>query len=538
MIAIKSKVLIWVVLFQFIMLSDICCSQTPIMGWSSWNTYRININDSLIMKQADAMVNLGLQTKGYQFINIDDGFFGHRDSTGHLHTHAERFPNGVKHVADYIHGKGLKAGIYSDAGANTCGSIWDADQNGVEVGLYGNEEKDADLFFNQWGFDFIKIDYCGAGQLLNLEEEQRYTAIRNAIDKVANQPIAINVCRWAFPGTWVMNQADSWRISADITPSWESIRYIIGKNLYLSAYARNGRFNDMDMLEIGRGLPSNIEQLHFGMWCIMSSPLLIGCDLTTIPEASLQLLKNEELIALNQDVLKLQPDVVQHKDGTYVLVKDIIKNHGKKRAVAFYNPTNDDTEISIDLSKLELAGKVKVRDVIAGNDLPTVTGKLHATVEARSAEIFVLTAETRLEPTHYEAEWAYLNHFNDLGKNDRIVQPKPILGASNGMMVTHLGGDVDNYAEWDRVYSQKGGKYELTIHYIPFEQSKTEISGRRLEVMVNGTSIVLKPGNNTDLPINTISTPIELRAGYNTIRMGSSFTWAPNIDCFQLKKIN
>ena len=217
----------------------------PVMGWSSWNTYRIHINEALIKKQADAMVSQGLKEAGYLYVNVDDGFFGWRDENGKLQTHPERFPNGLKCVADYIHFKGLKAGIYSDAGSNTCGSIWDKDPNGVGVGLYGHEKQDADLFFNEWGFDFIKIDYCGAGQSLALEEQKRYTEIRQAIDAVCNRNISLNICRWAFPGTWAKDLARSWRISADITPKWESIKYIIGKNLYLSAYAGGGHYNDI-----------------------------------------------------------------------------------------------------------------------------------------------------------------------------------------------------------------------------------------------------------------------------------------------------
>ena len=271
----------------------------PIMGWSSWNTYRIHINEELIYKQTDALLDQGLRDAGYRYINIDDGFFGYRDEKGVLHTHPKRFPNGMKPVADYIHKRGLLAGIYSEAGANTCGSIWDADKNGIGVGLYGYERQDADLFFNQWGFDFIKIDYCGAGQQLDLDEEERYTAITDAIREVANHKVALNICRWAYPGTWAKSIANSWRISADIYPAWESVKYIIDKNLYLSAYAGEGHYNDMDMLEIGRGLTPDEEKTHFGMWCIMSSPLLIGCDLTTLSSSSLKLLKNTELIAIN-----------------------------------------------------------------------------------------------------------------------------------------------------------------------------------------------------------------------------------------------
>lgn len=237
----------------------------PIMGWSSWNTYRININEQLIKKQADAIIDRGLKTVGYRYINIDDGFFGWRDESGILHTHPKRFPNGLENIVKYIHDKVLKAGIYSDAGSNTCGSIWDNDPNGIGVGLYGHEKQNADLFFNKWGFDFIKIDYCGAGQELALDEQKRYTEIYRAFNDVCNHKISLNICRWAFPGTWAEDIATLWRISADITPEWASIKHIINKNLYLSAYARNGHYNDMDMLEIGRGLKPEEEEVHFGM---------------------------------------------------------------------------------------------------------------------------------------------------------------------------------------------------------------------------------------------------------------------------------
>lgn len=136
--------------------------ERPTMGWSSWNTYRVNISEALIMRQADAMVAKGLNKVGYQYVNIDDGYFGGRDKTsGRLLIHPTRFPNGLKPVVDYIHSLGLKAGIYSDAGRNTCGSIYDADTIGIGVGLYGHDQQDCDMFFSELGFDFIKVDFCG-----------------------------------------------------------------------------------------------------------------------------------------------------------------------------------------------------------------------------------------------------------------------------------------------------------------------------------------------------------------------------------------
>ena len=154
----------------------------PIMGWSSWNAFRVDISEDIIKHQADLMVKKGLKDAGYHYVNVDDGYFGKRDDNGIMHTHEQRFPNGMKPIADYVHGLGMKAGLYTDAGNSTCGSMWDNDAAGVGAGIYGHEPQDAQLYFGDWGFDFIKIDYCG-GDALGLNEKERYTSIRNSIDK-------------------------------------------------------------------------------------------------------------------------------------------------------------------------------------------------------------------------------------------------------------------------------------------------------------------------------------------------------------------
>lgn len=529
--------------FSFVSIQTVCCTSTtsspkeednssspiqitpPIMGWSSWNTYRININEELIKRQADAMIDQGLKDAGYNYINIDDGFFGGRDKDGNLLIHPQRFPNGLKTVAEYIHSKGLKAGIYSDAGYNTCGSYFDNDPNGIGVGLYGHEKQDAHLFFNQCGFDFIKIDYCGADKF---EEKERYTEIATAIQQTCNKEVSINICRWAFPGVWGSEIARSWRISPDIAPNWESIKSIINKNLYLSAYAKNGHYNDMDMLEIGRGLKPEEEEVHFGIWCIMSSPLLIGCDLTTIPESSLKLLKNKELINLNQDPLGLQAYVIQHKNEGYIFVKDIKEKRGKERAVAFYNPSDTECTLSIPLSELELEGKTYVRDLIKQQDEINTNQNLTYTIPARSVKILQLKSEKRLEPVLYEAEWAYLPCFNDLGKSSQTPYYQENKDASGKTVVHNLGGNSSNYAEWNEVYSTNGGNYKMSLVYFP----TNETTNTSIELNINGVS---KPVN-IDINKNSLSIPITLKQGYNTIRIGSSKAQIVDIDYFTIKK--
>ena len=508
--------------------------EPPIMGWSSWNTYRVDINDSLIRRQAGAMVELGLKDKGYRYINIDDGFFGHRDADGKMHTHPERFPDGLKGIAEHIHALGLKAGIYSDAGSNTCGSIWDNDVNGVGAGLYGHEHEDAELYFKDWGFDFIKIDYCGAGQELNLDEERRYSEIRRAFDDVGCGNVSINICRWAFPGTWAKDLAQSWRISGDIAPDWNSVKHIIGKNLYLSAYCRDGHYNDMDMLEIGRGLSPSEEEVHFGIWCMMSSPLLIGCDLTDIPDASLRLLSNEELIAVNQDPLGRQAKVVLRVGEGYILAKDIGKLRGNTRAVAFYNPSESPCDMEIATKDLELSGTLRVRDLVQRRDLPDVRdGILRACLQPHSVKILRVEGEGRTEPEIYEAEWAYLPCFQDLGKTEKDVFYAPCPEASGGTVLQYLGGRRENHAVWDEVYSENGGDYLMTIDYVPRPYSKIEVAINQ-ESPIN---IVPESPRNDGQKLASTTVRVRLNPGFNRITMGNAYGWTPDIDCFRLKRL-
>ena len=394
-------------------------------------------------------------------------------------------------------------------------------------GLYGHEQQDMDLYLKEWNYDFIKIDYCG-GRELGLDEEKRYSTICQAIANTGRTDVSINICRWAFPGTWAKRLARSWRISPDIRPRWNSVKGIIEKNLYHSAYATDGHYNDMDMLEIGRGLKPNEEEVHFGMWCIMSSPLLIGCDMNTIPDFSLKLLKNKELIALNQDVLGLQAHVVQHENESYVLVKDIERKRGLTRAVALYNPSDQPCDFIVPFETLELGGNVKVRDLIKQKDLGKMKEEIRQTVQPHSVMICKMEAEKRLEPVSYEAEWAYLPCYDDLGKKSKPIVYVPASDCSGRMKISRLGGREENFAEWSEVYSEKGGNYEMTIFY-------SCDKNRKLEVSVNGTKTVLKDLNSNN-EVKSVTIPVSLKQGYNTVRMGNDFGWAPDIDRFTVSR--
>jgi alpha-galactosidase len=324
--------------------------KTPIMGWSSWNNFRVNINEDIIKAQADAMISLKLKDAGYKFVNIDDGFFGGRNEKGELQFSEKRFPNGMKSLADYIHKKGLKAGIYSDAGINTCASEWDQDTIGVGSGLYGHDAADLNLMLNTWGYDFIKVDWCG-GQKLNLDEELRYKQIATQIKQIRSDAI-FNICRWQFPGKWAVEIADSWRISGDITNTFESILSIVDKNADLWKYSLPGHVNDMDMLQVGRGMTYEEDKTHFTMWCIMNSPLLLGNDLRNVSKETLSIITNKNIIALNQDILGYQARRISKDNGAEIWVKPLISTMSGEIAVTLLNRTEKPVAISFDVDSM------------------------------------------------------------------------------------------------------------------------------------------------------------------------------------------
>lgn len=532
----KKSVLMLLLAFSLMLNAE----NPPLMGWSSWNTYGFQINDSVIKVQADAMVNLGFKEKGYNHINIDDGFFGGRDKEGNLLIHPTRFPNGLRPLVDYIHSLGLKAGIYSDAGANTCASYWGQprDTIGIGVGLYQHDAEDMNLYFNELDFDFIKVDYCGAdannnAEGLDLNVEKRYKEISEAIRATGAEGVTWNICRWAFPGTWVCDIADSWRTTEDIYLGWNSVKSIINQSLYLSAYTRYGHYNDMDMLEVGRGLTEEEDKTHFGMWCIMSSPLLIGCDLNDIKGNALSLMQNEELIALNQNKLGLQAYVVKKENGCYILVKDIEELHGKKRAVAIYNPGESQASVTLKFDQLDLAGNVNVRDLFERSDLGTKSGYMRVTVPKHGTRIYSLEAEERLERTVYEAETGWLSAYQELTNNeaDGTATYTESASCSGGAMVTWLGNKADNDLQWRNVYSFEGGNYTMNLQFICNENRTVKISingGEPITATLNSGSWTTSKSKNFNISLNK---------GNNIVRIYSDQGWMPDIDCMKLTRV-
>ena len=516
----------------------------PLMGWSSWNTFGCEISEDVILETARAMATNGLRAAGYTYVNIDDGFFwGHGDD-GILRFNPNRFPNGMKPVVDGIHAVGLKAGIYSDAGADTCGSMWkDAkgnyDKGGKGGGLYGHDAADCKLHFVDLGFDFIKVDYCG-GSRLRLDERRRYTEISEAIKATGRTDVRLNLCRWAFPGTWAADIAESWRTTGDIRANWKSLKGIVKENLYLSPYAKLGAYNDMDMLEVGHlkghvktafgkgdeGFTADEETLHFGTWCILSSPLLVGCDVRTIPGQTMDLITNPYLLAMSQNDLGLQAYVAQRvgKDG-YVLVKDAVERFGKSRYVALLNLSDESLEFTVESSTLDLGGEVEVFDLVERADPGSFNGRFTLSLRPHSARFFRFDAEKRLERTVYEAETAFLSEYQELrdARLSGTAFPSEVAGASGDVAVACIGNRETNDLIWKNVKVDRGGKRTLVFRCMAPD-------AWHFFVQVDGGEKVRVDAPATDGKFVDVPLEVELSEGVHAIRVSNGSAWAPDID--------
>ena len=515
----------------------------PLMGWSSWNTFRVNISEEIILSAARAMATNGLGAAGYRYVNIDDGFFDGHGPDGVLRFHPKRFPNGMKGTVDGIHALGFKAGIYSDAGADTCGSIYDADKGGIGAGLYGHDDADFKLHFIDLGFDFIKIDYCG-GKKLKLDERQRYAEIAAAIKRTGRKDVRFNVCRWDFPGTWIADISDSWRTTGDIRANWKSLKSIVRENLYLSPYAKKGHYNDMDMLEVGHylghmenalikddiGFTPDEELTHFGLWCILSSPLLIGCDVRTIPETTKALVTNPYLLMMNQNDLGLQAFVAKREKDAYVLVKDADSLFGRARYVAFYNGGDGPCTLRVSARDLDLGGTLRLLDLVERADLGPAAEPMTVTLAPHASRFFRVDADERLERTVYEAETAFLTEYQELtdaaAAGTAHVREYP--GASGGVAVCFLGNRETNDLVWRDVNVLRPGSRTLEFLCSAPDGDRTfdvQVDGgpkRRLSVKSTGGGFV------------PVSLEAELGKGVHTIRLSNATGWAPDIDFLRI----
>lgn len=359
-------------------------SITPPMGWNSWNHFGCSINETLIRETADALVSSGLAKLGYKYVNIDDCWAEYeRSPEGYLVPHKSTFPSGMKALADYVHSKGLKLGIYSDAGFRTCSKKM--------PGSLGYEEKDAQSFAS-WGIDYLKYDNCNNG---NINPKIRYPVMTRALMK-AGRSIFLSLCEWGdmHPALWGAQVGNSWRTTNDINDSWESMISRADENEVYADFARPGGWNDPDMLEVGNGGMTKDEYIiHFSLWAISKAPLLIGCDVRNMTKETMEILSNKEVIAVNQDSLGVQAKKVRMYgdqeiwagplSGYRVVV--VLLNRGK-------NPEPAPTIANWDDIGIPPKTEVQVRDVWKHETMKKpIRDKINVTLTAHTCRMFVLT---------------------------------------------------------------------------------------------------------------------------------------------------
>lgn len=332
-------------------------ADTPPMGWNSWNKFACNINEQLIREVADAMVETGLRDAGYVYLNLDDCWHGQRDSLGFIQPDPERFPSGMKALADYVHSKGLKIGIYSDAGRSTCGG---------RPGSFGHEYQDA-LQYAKWGIDYLKYDWCDSE---DINPVGAYNLMRDAL-RAAGRPIYFSMCEWGSskPWEWAAETAHSWRTTGDIFncfdcvdehPGWKAygVMQILDMQAGLRKYAGPGHWNDPDMLEVGNGQTVNEDRAHFSMWCMLAAPLILGNDIRNMSQETKDIIMNKEVIAIDQDSAGIQGLKFLAEDGLEFWFKPLVNDEW---AFCILNRTTEAKEYAIDWQKFNLYDDVAKR---------------------------------------------------------------------------------------------------------------------------------------------------------------------------------
>ncbi|CAG7879033.1 unnamed protein product [Brassica rapa] len=367
--------------FQSRMLMNNGLALTPQMGWNSWNHFQCNINENLIKQTADAMVSSGLSAIGYKYINIDD-CWGElkRDSKGNLVAKASTFPSGIKALSDYVHSKGLKLGIYSDAGTLTCSQTM--------PGSLGHEEQDAKTFAS-WGIDYLKYDNC---QNTGTSPKERYPKMSRALIN-SGRSIFFSLCEWGQedPATWAGAIGNSWRTTGDIRDNWQSMTMIADQNDRWASYARPGSWNDPDMLEVGNGGMTREEyRSHFSIWALAKAPLLIGCDLRSMDKVTYELLSNKEVIGVNQDKLGIQGKKIKKEGDLEVWAGPLSM---KRVAVILWNRGSSTANITARWEDIGLDSSaiVNARDLWAHSTHSGVRKQLSALVEPHACKMYTLT---------------------------------------------------------------------------------------------------------------------------------------------------
>lgn len=363
---------------------------TPPMGWNSWNTFKCDdVNENVIKETADAMVSRGLKSVGYEYIVIDDCWQIGRDENGYIIIDKEKFPSGIKALADYIHSKGLKFGIYSDAGTHTCGG---------RPGSKDYELKDAEKYA-EWDVDYLKYDWCNTeGQ----DVIESYTLMRDALYK-NKRPVLFSICEWGInkPWEWAKDVGHMWRTTYDINfdGRFDGDRWgnqigwsnIIDKQVGLEKYAGPGHWNDPDMLAVGIGMPINESRAHFSMWCMLAAPLMTGNDIRNMDDETKQILTNKNLIAIDQDKLGKQGFKI-FDDGHFEIWQKPLSNG--EIVICLFNRDTKTKNYKLNWEEIkikEFEGKYDVTNVWQNNVIGNTGSKISLSIPSRDVILFKLT---------------------------------------------------------------------------------------------------------------------------------------------------
>jgi alpha-galactosidase len=336
---------------------------TPPMGWNSWNTFQTNITEKMVEDMADAMLSSGMKEAGYIYLVLDDGWMAkERDSAGNLVPDPRKFPHGIKVVADYIHSKGLKFGLYNCAGTATCAGY---------PGTRGYEYQDA-RNYAAWTIDYLKFDWCNSAGIM---AKEAYSTMSKAIRK-AGRPLVFSLCEWGDnkPWDWAAPVGQLWRTTGDITPCFDcekkfssysqwGVMRIVDKQKGLNKYAGPGHWNDPDMLEVGNGMSFSEDRAHFSLWCMLAAPLIAGNDLRKMSPQTLSVLTNKELIGVGQDSLGAEGFQYANNDSLETWVKPLA---GGNWAICFLNRSGTSRSLSFDWKKEPVADPVTNASLDAG----------------------------------------------------------------------------------------------------------------------------------------------------------------------------
>jgi len=367
-------------------------AKTPPMGWNSWNHFARKVTEQDVKNAADALVSSGMRDAGYIYVNIDDTWEGKRDASGMLQAN-EKFPD-MKGLGDYLHARGLKFGIYSSPGPQTCAHF---------AGSYGHEQQDADLYAS-WGVDYLKYDLCSYSVLMLAAEadhpnepnianrlmHESYVKMRLALDKTG-RPIILSLCQYGLDDVWKWGATvggNLWRTTGDINDTYDRMATIGFGQAGLAPYAGPGHWNDPDMLEVGNGHMTLDEyRTHMSLWAILAAPLLAGNDLSQMTAETKSLLMNKDVIAIDQDALGKQGERIQKSDNEETWMRQL---SGGAVAVGFFNRSTSAVPLQLSLSDIGLKPAREIRDVWGGAQISPKKDGVTANLPAHGVVLLII----------------------------------------------------------------------------------------------------------------------------------------------------